>query len=91
MAVDAHARSVAAGAPDVWRALLTGAELRGLAEEQAALRRLATLAARGIPEEELFAAVTEEVGRVLLVEVAALSRYESDNTMTNLAIWRAIL
>jgi GAF domain-containing protein len=68
---------------------LSGAELRGLAEEQAALRRVATLVARGIPEEELFAAVTEEVGRVLLVDVAALSRYESDNTMTNLAIWRA--
>jgi signal transduction histidine kinase len=69
--------------------VLRGADLRGLAEEQAALRRVATLVARGIPEAELFAAVTEEVGRVLLVDVAALSRYESDNTMTNLAIWRA--
>jgi GAF domain-containing protein len=88
--VDAHARSVAAGAPDVGRAVLSAAELHGLAEEQAALRRVATLVARGVaPEEELFAAVTEEVGRVLLVDVAALSRYESDNTMTNLAIWRA--
>jgi GAF domain-containing protein len=89
LVVDAHARSVAADAPDVWRTLVTGVELRGLAQEQAALRRVATLAARGIPEDELFAAVTEEVGRVLLVDVAALSRYESDNTMTNLAIWRA--
>jgi signal transduction histidine kinase len=68
---------------------LSGADLRGVAEEQAALRRVATLVARGVPEEELFAAVTEEVGRVLVVDVAALSRYESDNAMTNLAIWRA--
>ena len=89
MAVDAHPRPVAAGAPDVWRALLSGADPRGLAEEHAALRRVATLVARGISEEEVFAAVTEEVGRVLLVDVAALSRYESDNTMTSLAIWRA--
>ena len=87
--VDAQARPVAAGAPEMWTALLSDAELHLLAEEQAALRRVATLVARGIPEEELFAAVTEEVGRVLLVDVAALSRYESDNTMTNLAIWRA--
>ena len=89
MVVDAQARPVAAGAPEMWTALLSDAELHLLAEEQAALRRVATLVARGIPEEELFAAVTEEVGRVLLVDVAALSRYESDNTMTNLAIWRA--
>ena len=66
---------------------MSGADLRGLAEEQAALRRVATLVARGIPEEELFAAVTEEVGRVLLVDVASLARYESDQTLTNLAIW----
>jgi GAF domain-containing protein len=89
LAVDARARPIAGGAPDVWRALLSSAKLHMLAEEQAALRRVATLVARGIPEEELFAAVTEEVGRVLLVDVAALSRYETDNTMTNLAIWRA--
>ena len=89
MALDAHPRPVAAGAPDVWTALLSGANVRGLGEQQAALRRVATLVARAVPPEEVFAAVTEEVGRVLLVEVAALSRYESDNTMTNLAIWRA--
>ncbi|HEY2319130.1 MAG TPA: GAF domain-containing protein [Solirubrobacteraceae bacterium] len=64
-------------------------ELRGLADEQAALRRVATLVARGVPETELFAAVTAEVGRVLRVDVAALSRYESGQTLTNLAIWSA--
>ena len=33
-----------------------------LAEEQAALRRVATLVARGVSQDELFAAVNEEVG-----------------------------
>jgi PAS domain S-box-containing protein len=38
---------------------------RRLAEEQAALRRVATLVANGIEPAELFAAVTEEVGQLL--------------------------
>ena len=37
-------------------------ELRGFAAEQAALRRVATLVARGAPPEQVFAAVTTEVG-----------------------------
>src|SRR4051812_11450369 len=41
-----------------------------LIEEQAALRRVATLVARGALPEELFPAVTEEVGRVLHAEMA---------------------
>ena len=36
-----------------------------IAEEQAALRRVAVLVARGTPPEEMFTAVTHEVGRVL--------------------------
>jgi GAF domain-containing protein len=59
----------------------------GVAEEQAALRRVATLVARGVPPEEVFAAVTEEVGRVLLVDAAAMGRYEPDGTMSAVAIW----
>jgi hypothetical protein len=35
-----------------------------LAEEQAALRRVATLVARATPPEAVFAAVTEEVGHL---------------------------
>jgi GAF domain-containing protein len=62
-------------------------ELARLAEEQAALRRVATLVARGVPPEELFAAVTEEAGRLLLVEYAALSRYEPDRGVTVVAVW----
>jgi signal transduction histidine kinase/ketosteroid isomerase-like protein/uncharacterized protein YoaH (UPF0181 family) len=63
------------------------AGLARLAEEQAALRRVATLVARGAPPEEVFAAVTEEVGRQLAVDIANLGRYEPDGTVTNLAAW----
>jgi GAF domain-containing protein len=59
--------------------------MRGLAEEQAALRRVATLVARGAAPEEVFAAVTEEVARLLSAEYAGLGRYESDRTMTIVA------
>ena len=56
-----------------------------LAEEQAALRRVATLVARGGPPDAVFAAVTEEVVRVLPVEYARMGRYESDETVTFVA------
>jgi PAS domain S-box-containing protein len=62
------------------------AGLARLAEEQAALRRVATLAARGAPPEELFAAVVDEVGRVFPAEHAALARYEPGAMMTTVAI-----
>ena len=44
------------------------ADVRRLAEEQAALRRVATLVAREASPAAVFAAVTEEVGRLLRVE-----------------------
>ena len=59
--------------------------LARLAEEQAALRRVATLVARGAPPEEVFAAVTEEVGRLLGADLAAMARYKADDTV---ASWR---
>src|SRR5271157_1323584 len=62
-------------------------ELRGFAEEQAALRRVATLVARGVSPEEVFAAVTAEVGRVLGVDYTAMSRYEPDGARTVVAAW----
>jgi signal transduction histidine kinase len=60
---------------------LRGDESHVLAEEQAALRRVAALVARGVPPEEVFAAVTEELGRLLSVKYAHLGRYESDGTV----------
>ncbi|MCW2977175.1 MAG: domain S-box [Actinomycetia bacterium] len=61
---------------------------RELADEQAALRRVATLVARGAPQDELFAAVAEEVGR-LGRDLAGVARYESDDTVTVLSTWAA--
>jgi signal transduction histidine kinase len=60
-------------------------ELRGFAEEQAALRRVATLVAAAVPPEEAFAAVADETGRLFLVDVASLYRYEPDGTATVVA------
>jgi PAS domain S-box-containing protein len=61
------------------------ASLARLAEEQAALRRVATLVASGTRPEEVFAAVANEVGRLFSVEVANVCRYESDSTLTIVA------
>ena len=47
-------------------------ELRGFAEDQAALRRVATWS-RGMPQEEVFSAVTVEAGQVLGVDFASLA------------------
>jgi signal transduction histidine kinase len=58
-----------------------------LAEEQAALRRVATLVARGAPPDELFAAVTAETGQLLQADRTAMSRYEPDGTVSILAAW----
>src|ERR1700722_7123003 len=63
---------------------MTG-ERRGLAQEQAALRRVAMLVALGGPPDEVFAAVTVEVVRLLLVDFARMGRYESDGTVTTVA------
>jgi signal transduction histidine kinase len=62
-------------------------ELSGFATEQAALRRVATLAARAAPPEEIFAAVTAEVGRVLSAGVTVLARYDPNGTETVLGAW----
>jgi signal transduction histidine kinase len=62
-------------------------ELRLLADEQAALRRVATLVAREPSPEEVFAAVAEEVGRLLGVENTLEYRFEADGAATVVAIW----
>jgi signal transduction histidine kinase len=63
------------------------AGLTGLAEQQAALRRVATLVAQGAAPEEVFAAVVEEVGHLLSVEHAGMGRYEPDGSITVVASW----
>jgi len=61
-------------------------ELRRVADEQAALRRVATLVARAAPAPELFAAVAQEVGQLFASE-STLWRYDPDGTVTVLGAW----
>jgi signal transduction histidine kinase len=60
-----------------------------IAEELAALRRVAVLVARGAQPEEIFAAVTAEVRRLVGADLTVMSRYEPDGTVTNVALWSA--
>jgi GAF domain-containing protein len=46
--------------------------------QDTALRRVATLVARGTPQEEVFATVVEQVGRLLRARYASLHRYASE-------------
>jgi signal transduction histidine kinase len=64
------------------------ADLARLADEQAALRRVATLVARATPQVQLFASVTEEVGWLLQAGLTMMGRYEADGTVTIIAGWR---
>jgi signal transduction histidine kinase len=62
-------------------------ELRGFAEEQAALRRVATLVARAAPPAQVLAAVTEEAGRLVHAENATTVRYNPDGSVSVVAAW----
>ena len=63
----------------------TEQELRDLADTQAALRRLATLVARGEPPQVVFAAATREARRHFGGGTARMIRYEPDGAATLLA------
>jgi PAS domain S-box-containing protein len=65
------------------------AEVRTLLDEQAALRRVATLVAQGAPAQELFANVVEEIGTLLGVDAVGLGRNHEDDSMSPLAMWAA--
>src|SRR5436853_7122138 len=58
------------------------AEVGRLAQEQRALRRVATLVASEATPERVFRAVSEETSRVLDVTASAVFRYEGDDTAT---------
>jgi signal transduction histidine kinase len=60
-------------------------ELHSLAEEHAALRRLATAVARGVPPADIFCAVAEEISPLLRADEAAVVRFEPDGAGTRLA------
>jgi signal transduction histidine kinase len=58
------------------------AEIGRLAQEQRALRRVATLVASEASPERVFVAVSEECARVLEVSASAVFRYEGNDTAT---------
>ena len=58
------------------------AEVSRLAQEQRALRRVATLVASEASPERVFTAVSEECARVLEVNASAVFRFEGDDTAT---------
>jgi signal transduction histidine kinase len=60
-------------------------ELRQLADTQAALRRLATLVARGAPPEQVFAAATREALQHFGDGTARMIRFELDGSATLVA------
>src|ERR1700754_294460 len=77
LAEDAEARI--AGFAELVATAIATAQARGdlsvLLHEQAALRRVATLVARGVPPDTLYAAVTEEVGSHLDADLAGMIRF----------------
>jgi PAS domain S-box-containing protein len=76
-------------ARDVTERRRAEAEVERLAEEQAALRRVATRVAQGASPQDLLEAVAEEVGRLLPVEGATMGRFEPDGGVTTVGSWSA--
>ena len=62
-------------------------ELRRVAREQAALRRVATLVARGVSPPEVFSAVAGEAGRLLDAESTAVARFDPDGAAILVGSW----
>jgi GAF domain-containing protein len=64
-------------------------EFQQAATEQAALRRIATLGAKGVQPAELFAVVAKEIARVIDVPLVRVMRYEAGESATELALFSA--
>jgi signal transduction histidine kinase len=62
-------------------------ELRQVADEHAALRRVATLVARAAAPHEVFGAVAGEAGRLLGAEVTVVAQFEPDGAATVVGSW----
>nr|BFE55546.1 hypothetical protein GCM10020063_000720 [Dactylosporangium thailandense] len=73
----------------IW-ALQVRQEMSRLVEEQAALRRVATLVARGAPPAEILTAVAREVGQVLEVDATAIYRIEPGGDVTIVTGWNKV-
>jgi signal transduction histidine kinase len=62
-------------------------ETTRLAQEQGALRRIASLVARGLPPASVFSQIADEVGVLLGAELALLARADPDGLITVVADW----
>src|SRR5215210_6166485 len=65
----------------------TEAAQRALADEQAALRRVATLVAGEASPSNVFQQVTEEIGRLLGLPSASVMQYDGARTATVVGAW----
>jgi GAF domain-containing protein len=65
-------------------------EVTLLADEQAALRRVATLVARGAPSAEVFDSVATEVGKLFNTDITIVGRYDGDGYATAIGGWSAV-
>jgi signal transduction histidine kinase len=65
-------------------------ELAHLAEEQSALRRVATLAAQPGSPSLVFEAVTQEVGQLCQADLARMEHFEEDGSVTGVAAWSKV-
>ena len=63
------------------------AHVERLLDEQAALRRVATLVAESPESEDLFSAVAREVAAVLEVSGVIVDRFDADGSQTTLGSW----
>jgi PAS domain S-box-containing protein len=61
--------------------------LQGMAEEQAALRRVATAVAAEVEPARLFGLIAEEVGRALGARAGNILRFNGDGTADTMGVW----
>jgi PAS domain S-box-containing protein len=61
--------------------------LKVVADEQAALRRVATLVASGAPQASVFAVVAREVAACLDAPLISVVRFETDRMATHVGVW----
>ena len=61
--------------------------LKIVADEQTALRRVATLVASGAPQAEVFAVVAREVAACLDLPLISIVRFEADGMATHVGVW----
>jgi len=62
-------------------------EAQQMAVEQESLRRVATLVATGVPKDDIFAAVAEEIGRLADADTVQVYQYEPDESIVRVAAW----